>query len=129
MNELKLYRKKMGIFWWTRRLSHIRFISRELTSLAVAFFSIELLLLINAIRESEQAYISFLNSLSSPFMLLLNAIAALGLLFHSITWFSLAPKAMVIRLGRKRLPGFWIILGNYLGWLVLSVLIIWVIAR
>ncbi|PYO57020.1 MAG: fumarate reductase subunit C, partial [Candidatus Rokuibacteriota bacterium] len=39
------------------------------------------------------------------------------------TWFNLTPKAMVVRLGGKRVPD-WVILGsNYAAWLVLSALV------
>ena len=50
-------------------------------------------------------------------------------LFHAITWFNLTPKAMVVRLGGKRVPD-WVILGsNYAAWLVLSALVAFVLLR
>lgn len=123
----KPYKKKMSIFWWTKRLSHIRFITRELTSLSVAFFAIELLFLLRALAISPEAYATYLEVMQSPVMVVLNTIAFAGLIFHSITWFNLAPKAMVIKLGKNRVPGILIVLANYGGWMLISLLIAWLL--
>ncbi len=125
MEGLQTYKRKIGIFWWTKRLSHFRFISRELTSIAVAFIAIELLLLSKAIMNGEESYQAFVQSLTHPILIILNLIALGGILYHSITWFNLAPKAMVIKLGENKVPGFLIALGNYLGWIVISAIIVW----
>jgi len=46
-------------------------------------------------------------------------------LYHSITWFNLSPKAMVVRLGRFRVPDLMIAGGNYAAWFVISGIIAW----
>ncbi len=123
----KPYKKKMSVFWWAKRSSHIHFIIRELTSLTVAFFAIELLLLIRAVSQGPEAYAGFLEALQSPLMIILNIVAFAGLVFHSITWFNLAPKAMVIKLGTTRIPGALIVLANYAGWILISIVIAWLL--
>jgi len=121
----RTYKKKMPILWWAQRSSYLHFIIRELTSLAVVYFVIILLFLLRAISQSEPAYIEFIAMLRSPAIMLLNIIALFGLIFHSITWFNLAPKAMVIKVGKHRVPGVLIALANFAGWLVISILIGW----
>lgn len=123
----RTYKKKMPILWWTRRLSHIHFITRELTSLSVAFFAVVLLFLIRALSIGPDAYAAFLETLQSPVFIALHIIAFLGLIFHCITWFNLAPKAMVIKMGDKRVPGAWVTFLNYAGWIVISVVIAWLL--
>lgn len=123
----KYYKKKMSILWWTRRLSYIHFILRELTSLTVAFFAIVFLFLIRALSNGPEAYAAYLEVLRSPVMIVLHIIAFAGLIFHSITWFNLAPKAMVIKMGKNRVPGALIILANYVGWIVISIVIAWLL--
>src|SRR5690606_28105956 len=103
--------------------SHIHFIVRELTSLSVAFFAIVFLFLIRAISNGPEAYAAYLEALRSPLMIILHLIALVGLVYHSITWFNLAPKAMVVKVGKNRVPGSWIILANYVGWIVISLVI------
>lgn len=121
----KYYKNKMSILWWTQRLSYIHFILRELTSLSVAFFAIVFLFLIRALSNGPEAYAAYLEVLRSPLMIVLHIIAFAGLIFHSITWFNLAPKAMVIKVGKNQVPGTLIILANYAGWIVISIVIAW----
>ena len=66
--------------------------------------------------------------MQSPLVIVVHAIALVGLLFHSITWFNLAPQAMVIKIGDKNIPGVVITLMNYIGWVVISVGLIWLLA-
>jgi succinate dehydrogenase subunit C len=124
---VKTFKRKMPILWWIKRASYFRFIFRELTSLAVAYFAILLLLLIKAISQSEDAYHQFNELLKTPIMILLSMVALVGLLYHSVTWFNLAPKAMVVKLGKFRVPDIFIILSNYIGWMVISVIIWWLL--
>ncbi len=119
------YRKDMSIFWWTRKWTHIRFILRELTSLSVAFFALEIVLLFFSVSRGPEGYQTFVAVISNPILIILNFIAFVGLIFHSVTWFDLAPKAMVIKVGKRPLPAIVIAGSNYMGWIVVSVLIFW----
>ena len=47
--------------------------------------------------------------------------------FHAVTWFNLAPQAMVVRLRGKRVPGVWIAAANYAAWAVVSALVAWLV--
>ncbi len=121
----KTYKKKIPILWWTQRASHLRFIGRELTSLAVAYVAILILLMIRAASQGEEAYFEFMVLLKSPMMMFFSVFTLGGLFFHSITWFNLAPKALVIKIGKTRIPGLMIALANYIGWVIISVVIVW----
>ncbi len=122
----KWYRRQMPIFWWVHKWTHARFILRELTCLAVAFYALVLLFQIRALSQSQEAYTSFLELLKTPASIVIHVIALLFLLFHAITWFNLAPKAMVMRLGKKRVPDLAIKALNYIAWIFLSSLIAWI---
>lgn len=126
-SSVKTYIKKVPIFWWTKRASYLRFIIRELTSLAVAYFAILLVLLLIVLSQGEEAYYRFNELLKTPIMIVLNMTALVGLLYHSVTWFNLAPKAIVVKLGKWRVPDIFIILSNYVGWLAISVIIGWLL--
>jgi len=67
-------------------------------------------------REEAQA----IARLRSPLFVTLDALALAFVLFHSITWFNLAPKAMVVRLKGKRVPDLLVAGANYAAWVVLS---------
>ena len=119
--------KKVPIFWWTRRWVDIRFITRELTSVCVAAYAVVLVFYVRAIIQGPEAFAGFLELLANPFVIFLHVFALLGLLYHSITWFNLAPKAMVIKLGEFRIPDILISVMNYAGWAFVSVAIFWLV--
>ena len=120
----KLYFKRKPIFWWTEKWVHARFILREMTSVGVAWFALVLIMMISALRSGEIAFAQFMEWLQSPFSIVLNILAFLLLLYHSYTWFKLAPKAIVIRMGVNKVPAFVIAGLNYGAWVVLSVAIL-----
>jgi fumarate reductase subunit C len=59
----------------------------------------------------------------------LNGISFGLVLFHTITWFNLAPRAMVVRVRGRRVPDLLIAGSNYAAWLVVSVAVAWLILR
>ena len=125
----KMYKKKMNIFWWASRWAHIKFIARELTSVFVAGYVIMLLFYTRSIFQGPAAFEEFSSMMRSPFLIVLHVLALMALLFHSVTWFNLAPKAMVIKIGDMKVPGIIIALMNYGGWLVISVVLVWLLLQ
>jgi ferredoxin len=57
------------------------------------------------------------------------AVALALALYHTITWFNLAPRAMPVRLGGKRLPDWMVAAPNYVAWVTVSVVIAWFLLR
>jgi fumarate reductase subunit C len=117
----------MSTYWWLGRVSYLAFILRELSSLFVAWFVVYLLMLIWAIGRGDVRYQEFLAWSARPTVLGLNLISLLFIVFHAITWFNLAPEAMVVRIGRTRVPGILIAASNYVGWAVVSVVVAWLL--
>jgi fumarate reductase subunit C len=122
--NIKMYKRRMNIFWWANRWIHVKFIARELTSVCVAVYAIVLLFYVRAIATGSEAFDKILEIMQSPLVIAMHILLLGGLLFHSITWFNLAPKAMVIKLGDKNVPGVVIALMNYAGWVVISVVLV-----
>jgi succinate dehydrogenase subunit C len=122
-------RPRMSTYWWLGRWSYFTFILRELSSIFVAWFVLYLLFLVRAVGQGADAYGQFLDWSRTPLILLLNVITVLFLVFHAITWFNLAPKAMVLRLGDRRLPDALISGMNYAAWVVLSAAVAWLLLR
>ncbi len=119
----KSYRKRIPILWWTHKWAHAKFILREFTCVFVAFYAITLLIHIRALSQGEEVYATFSQWLQTPGSLILHLIAFLFLLFHSISWFHLAQKALVLRLGDKTIPGVVITASHYFAWIVISAII------
>ncbi len=121
------YRARVSTYWWLWRWPYLRFVLRELSSVFVAFFVVITLLQIHALSRGEQAYTDFQRWLRSPLLLGLNAISFLFVLFHALTWFNLAPRAMTVRVGGKRVAGSLVAASNYVAWLVISAVVAWLI--
>ena len=47
------------------------------------------------------------------------------LVYQSFDWFKLAPKAMPLQLGEKKLPGHFIVIAHYVVWAVISLFVFW----
>ena len=121
------YQRRMGVFWWVHKRSYFLFVMRELSSLFVAWFVVYLLMFIAAVGGGEEDYDAFLDRASSPLFLVVNAVALAFLVLHTITWFALTPRAMVLRLGGRQVPGMAIIAAQYAGLAVVSAFIYWLV--
>jgi succinate dehydrogenase subunit C len=117
------YRRRVSVWWWLQNRAYAGFVLRESTSVFVAFFAFVLLWQVRAVAQGPEAYARFLARLSSPLFIVLHLVAFLFVLFHAITWFNLAPAAMVVRLGGKRVPDWVIVAANYGAWVALSVVV------
>jgi fumarate reductase subunit C len=114
------YRRRVSVWWWLQNRSYTSFVLRELTSVFVAFFAAVYLWQLRALVHGPEAYAQFLARLKTPLFLALNTVTFLFVLFHTITWLNLTPKAMVVRVRGKRVPDRVVIGLNYAAWLVLS---------
>jgi fumarate reductase subunit C len=123
----RLYRRRMSVFWWVSRRSYLIFVLRELSSVFVAWSVVFLLLLVRAVSQGGPEYRRFVDQSSAPWLLALNVVALAFVVFHAITWFNLAPQAMVVRVRGKRVARSRIALGHYAGWALLSALVAWLI--
>jgi fumarate reductase subunit C len=121
------YRPRLSTYWWLSRWPYVLFILRELSSVFVAWSVVYLLLLVRATSRGPTAYREFLDWSASPGLLLLNLVAFAFLTLHAVTWFNLAPQAMVVHMGRRKVPGAMIAGSNYALWVVVSAVVAWVI--
>ncbi len=123
------YRPRVSTYWWLGRWPYLRFILRELSSLAVAFFVVLTLTQIYALGQGPQAYAELQEWLRQPAVVALNVVVFLFAVFHTLTWFAAAPKAMAVRLGGKRVPEWAVAAPNYAAWLLASAAVAWFLLR
>jgi fumarate reductase subunit C len=129
LHHPRWYRRRVSVWWWLEKWTYAKFVLRELTSLSVAYFSVLCLWKVRALRAGPGAYDRFLQRMASPIFILVNCLALCFVLFHALTWFNLAPKAMVMRWAGKRVPD-WAVQGmNYLAWMLLSAVVVWMVTR
>jgi len=123
------YRERVSTYWWLWRWNYLKFVLREISSVFIAWFVLVTLLQFRALSSGAQAYAQFQEWLRSPGILLLHLIGFAFVLFHTATWFGLAPAALVVRLGGKRVPAALIVASNYAAWLAVSAVIAWLVLR
>jgi len=119
----KWYRPPISIWWWLKKRSYAAFMLRELTSVFVAFFAIVLLWQVRSLAEGPEAYSRVMARLQTPLFLALDVLAFLMILFHMVTWFNVAPAAMVVRVRGKRIPDWALAGSHYAAWVLLSIVV------
>ena len=62
-------------------------------------------------------------------MIALNVVALVFVLLHTVTWFSLTPQAMAVRMMGRRVPAWQIVAGQYGGLAVVSGFLFWLVTR
>jgi succinate dehydrogenase subunit C len=117
----------VSTYWWAARRSYFAFIMRELSSVFVAWFIVYLLLLVSALRSGPAGYERFLQFAAHPAVVFVNLVTLGFIMLHAITWFNLAPQAMVVKVRGQRVPGLLIAASNYAGWLVVSAFLAWLL--
>jgi len=119
----------MSVWWWLKDRAYTKFVLREMTSVFVAFFAMLYVWQLRAVAEGPDAYARFMARLKTPPFLILDAVALLFVLFHTITWFNLTPTAMVVRVRGKRVPDRIVAGSNYVVWVIVSGIVAWIFTR
>jgi fumarate reductase subunit C len=123
------WRRPISTWWWLRKRTYFVFVMRELSSLFVAWFVLYLLLLVRAVGRGEAAYQDFLDRADSPELVVVNVIGFVFIVLHAVTWFSLTPQAMALRVRGKPVPAPIVIGAQYAGLAVVSAVIWWLVTR
>lgn len=123
------YRPQVSVYWWLGQWRYLKFILRELSSVFVGAVVVMTLFQLRALRNGPQAYARFQHHTQSPVIIVFSLISLFFVVFHSITWFNLTPRAMPVRLGGKRIPEWMVAAPNYALWTLVSVIISWLVLR
>lgn len=119
--------RRLGWNWWITRPSYFLVLLREVTAVFMLVELVLLLILLHKAGQSEAVHRAYLDFLLNPGMVVLHAISAAAALWHTITWFNLTPKALVIRIGTYRVPGFFLIAPQWGAFaLITGLIILWV---
>lgn len=110
--------------WWVQRPTYVVFMIREATSLFVGGYALFLLTLVA--RADDAA--AFAAALQSPLAIALQLLALPMVVFHAVTWFNAAPKALVLYRGEERVSPAIVGGAHYVAWLVVSGIILWIVS-
>ena len=149
------YRQPVSRLWWLKKRTYFVFVMRELSSIFVAWFAVFLMVMIFAIGRGEASYQRFMDWAGSPVVVVVNVVALVFLVLHTVTWFVLTahatairvggrrvlamrdvrvagrivPAATAVRVGGRRVPAAMVIASQYAGLVVVSAFIAWLVLR
>src|SRR5262249_8204788 len=115
------------LLWWLSRRSYSLFVLRELSSVFVAWTVVYLLLLVRAVARGPAEYQRFLDWSAGPWLVALNVVSLAFVLLHAVTFVSLTPQAMVVKLRGRRVPGRLLAGSLYLTWLLVTAFLAWLV--
>ena len=111
--------------WYRRHPRFIAYVLREGTSVFVALYAVILLWGLTALADGPEAWAHWLNALASPQSVLVHLMILAAAVYHTITWFRVAPKATPpLRFGGRQVPDRAIILGGQAAAGVVAALLI-----
>src|SRR5438874_2985440 len=98
------YRRPRRAAWWMEKKSYTLFLLRELTAVFVGLYAIFWLVVIYQAQGDQASFVETVGDfLRSPVSIVLHLIVLTAVLYHTVTWFSLLPKVMVIWRGEEKL--------------------------
>jgi len=119
------YRPTMSAGWWLARPSYVRYMLRELTCVFVGAYAGVWIAGLYALAKGHARWFAFLDAMESGVGIVFQIVCLAFVLYHTVTWFSLAPRTMPPTVtaspGRmKAITG-----AHYAVWAVITVLVLW----
>lgn len=118
------YVPEMARFWWLHRRGYRRYMLRELTCVWVGAWIGVMIVGLIRLAQGPAAWDAFRQALGSGPGLVFQALALLFVVYHTVTWFALAPSTMPLRLGERRVPPRLIEAAHYAVWGIVTMLIL-----
>ncbi len=113
MNKRKPYIRPME-GWWLKNPFYIRYMIREATSIFVAIYALVLLTGVVSLSCGEASYNGWLEAMTNPLAVLFHLLALAAVIYHTVTWFAVAPKVVSpLFIAGTRVPDMVIVAAQY----------------
>lgn len=111
----KPYIRKIPNTWWLKNSFYKAYMMREISCIFITIYSVVLLVGLFRLQQGPEAYQGWLAALQNPWSIGLSAVMLLSTLYHSISWFKLAPQAMPLQIGNIHIIPGWVVGLHYLA--------------
>ena len=112
--------------WYMRNGRYRKYLLREVTCILVAIYSFLIIWGLAALTGGMNSWNAFLQSQQNTAMVAFHAFALVFfLIYQTFDWFKLAPKAMPLQVGEKKLPDMYVIVAHYIAWLIVTAAVFW----
>jgi fumarate reductase subunit C len=120
----RAYKRPLNKGWWHQHPWHKFYMLREMTSVPIALYMLNLSWGLAQLNNGENAWQAWLNAQSSLPLLILGLLAFAAACYHSYTWFAIAPKAMPGYVAGKKVPHKAVTIAHYAGAITIALLAI-----
>jgi succinate dehydrogenase subunit C len=120
----KPYVRKMTSEWITRHPRYLRYMVREFSCLFIGGWTLMMVWGLARLAQGPDAWAAFLETLKAPASIVLQLLALAFSVYHSVTWFSLTPKALPVQLGEGFVADRVIAGAHYAVWGLLSLAVL-----
>lgn len=110
--------------WYFKRPRYMRYMAREVTCIFIGAYTLMLLVGLLRLSQGQAQYEDFLMALRQPASVVFHIVALVFSLYHTFTWFNVAPKALPIQVGEEIWPDSVVASAHYVVWAVLSLWIL-----
>lgn len=121
MSKRKPYHRQLKNDWWLKNLFFTKYMLREGSSIFIIIYTLTLAWGLFRLNQGENAFNAWLTALQHPIAIIFHLIALAFALYHSITWFSLAPKALDLWINKKPIADKWVVIAHYIAFVVLAI--------
>lgn len=113
--------------WWLKNTFYKKYMLRESTAIFVGIYALVLLEGLMALASGADAWQHWLSSMRTPQAVLFHLVALAAAIYHTITWFAVAPKVTpMIFIGKQRVPAVAITALQYAVAAIVYLTLLWV---
>lgn len=120
MNRRPYKREPSRSGWWLRQPRYVRYMARELSALFIGIYALILVAGLHRLAQGRSEYEAFLETAGGPAGLVFAVVAFVFAVYHTYTWFAVTPKAMPLMIGKRHLPGVFIVAAHWLVFAAVS---------
>ena len=122
--------------WWLKdphfnRRLYADYMASELTSVFIAIYMVLFVWGLGALARGPEAYAAFMGVWQHPAGAVAQVVILLFALYHSVTWFQLAPKGMKpLKVRGKKVPDQVVIQVQYAVWAgftAFAIIVVWML--
>ena len=123
-SKRKPLQQKMAPNWWLKNKAYRDYMLRSATCIFVMLYALVLLWGLYAFSNGETTFNAWLAAQQELIFVVFHLVTLVAMLYHSKTWFMLAPKTIRIQLGATIIGDKVIESAMWLSWLVCTTVIL-----